>query len=66
MTTAFAEVNKTVVMFAAATKKLVFVNGYKRKKPRTDKLRRDFPLAEWVGFEPTVPEGTTDFESVPL
>lgn len=20
-------------------------------------------LAEWVGFEPTVPEGTTDFES---
>ena len=23
-------------------------------------------MAEWVGFEPTVPEGTTDFESVPL
>ena len=23
-------------------------------------------LAETVGFEPTVPEGTTDFESVPL
>lgn len=21
------------------------------------------PLVEWVGFEPTVPEGTTDFES---
>ena len=53
MTTAFAEVNKTVVMFAAATKKLVFVNGYKRKKPRTDKLRRDFPLAEKEGFEPS-------------
>lgn len=25
-----------------------------------------FGLAETVGFEPTVPGGTTDFESVPL
>ena len=31
MTSAFAEVNKTVVMFAAATKKLVFVTDTKEK-----------------------------------
>ena len=31
MTTAFAEVNKTVVMFAAAAKKLVFVTDTKEK-----------------------------------
>ena len=53
MTPANAEVDKTVVMFAAATKKLIFVNRYKRKKPRTHKSRRDFPLAEKEGFEPS-------------
>ena len=39
----------------------------KRKSLQTAKTacRLSF-LAEWVGFEPTVPEGTTDFESVPL
>lgn len=39
----------------------------KRKSLQTAKTacRLSF-LAEWVGFEPTAPEGTTDFESVPL
>jgi len=30
---------------------------------RQTHLYRFVNMAEWVGFEPTVPEGTTDFES---
>lgn len=42
-----------------------FGGGYK-KEIRQPAWLLDFSMAEWVGFEPTVPWGTTDFESVPL
>jgi hypothetical protein len=38
----------------------------KSKKKASKLFRSETLMAEAVGFEPTVPEGTTDFESVPL
>ena len=36
------------------------------KNEKPDLIDKSGFLAQRVGFEPTIPEGTTDFESVPL